>query len=203
MTTYSLDEYQLKATETAIYKVKVADLLGSASFDWFDLDAVLYAKLGSLMRMWYVGLGLAGEICELIAIVDNGTLDVESITAELGDCMWYAAMIAQELEMPLSDVARHGVLPPQGMAGARLLTRLIKQYGAVANTLKRLLRDENGKPSKESKEKLVKAVGSMVATVNILSKYYEVGFDTVLSTNVEKLADRAARAVLEGSGDKR
>lgn len=199
----NLDEYQLKATETAIYKTKVADLLGQASFDWFDLDVVLYAKLGSLIRMWYVGLGLAGEICELIAIVDNGTLDVESITAELGDCMWYAAMIAQELEMPLSDVARHGVLPPQGMAGARLLTRLIKQYGAVANTLKRLLRDENGKPSKESKEKLVKAVGSMVATVNILSKYYEVGFDAVLSTNVEKLADRAARAVLEGSGDKR
>lgn len=199
----NLDEYQLKATETAIYKVKVADLLGQASFDWFDLDAVLYAKLGSLMRMWYVGLGLAGEICELIAIVDNGTLDVESITAELGDASWYCAAIAQELEMPLSEVARHGVLPPQGMAGARLLTRLIKQYGAVANTLKRLLRDENGKPSKESKEKLVKAVGSMVATVNILSKYYEVGFDAVLSTNLSKLASRAERGALTGSGDKR
>jgi len=40
-------------------------------------------------------------------------------------------------------------------------------------------------------------------TGRVRSEYYMVGFDVVLSTNLEKLADRAARAVLEGSGDKR
>lgn len=195
----NLDLYQAKARETAIYPAAVNGLFNV----WLNPPTDGIDKTSRLLRLWYVGLGLAGEICELITIVDEGTLNIEKIVRELGDCAWYCAAIADELGMPLSEVAKRGVLPPQGMAGARLLTRLIKQYGLVANTLKRMLRDKDGGLTKEAEENLIKATGSMVATIRILAGFYEVGFDRMLSINVEKLADRKERGVLKGEGDKR
>jgi NTP pyrophosphatase (non-canonical NTP hydrolase) len=70
-----------------------------------------YPKTSQLI---YPTLGLAGEAGELANKVkkilrdDNGKITNErakQIFDELGDCLWYAAAIADDLGIPLSSVA--------------------------------------------------------------------------------------------------
>ena len=88
----SLDEYQQAARQTAIYPEQAA--------------------------LAYLALGLNGEAGEAAdhikkAIRDNdGRLDAARETAilrELGDVLWYVAMMADELGRDLSTVARMNI----------------------------------------------------------------------------------------------
>lgn len=89
--TLSMNEYQQKASETAIYPGQ-----------------------GSITGLLYVGLGLgeAGEVQGKIKKVlrdDNGALSEEkraAIAAELGDVLWYAAMVANEINVELEDIGQ-------------------------------------------------------------------------------------------------
>lgn len=61
----------------------------------------------------YTALGLAGEAGELankIKKILRGDYEAdyirEDIAAELGDVLWYAAMLAAEFDLSLEDVAR-------------------------------------------------------------------------------------------------
>lgn len=88
---YTLDEYQIDAADTAIYPVDIG--------------------------IAYTILGLAGEAGELAntykkILRDDGPLNNEThakLIAELGDVLWYAAMIAHELDTDLSDVAARNI----------------------------------------------------------------------------------------------
>ena len=85
-----VNEYQHKASETAIYP-----------------------KIGH--RVVYPTLGLANEAGEFAGKIkkvfrDNeGYIDLETreeLKAELGDVLWYLAMCAFELELELEDIAQ-------------------------------------------------------------------------------------------------
>lgn len=78
-----LDEYQEQARETFIV----------------DED-----------RLAYLGLGLngeAGEVAEKLKKVIRGDHDTprQALQRELGDVLWYTAVLASELDISLSDVA--------------------------------------------------------------------------------------------------
>jgi NTP pyrophosphatase (non-canonical NTP hydrolase) len=55
----------------------------------------------------YVALGLAGEAGEVANKIKkwyrDGVLDVDSVRKELGDVLWYAARLAEELGFSLED----------------------------------------------------------------------------------------------------
>jgi NTP pyrophosphatase (non-canonical NTP hydrolase) len=102
-----LDEYQKRAEETAIYpdKIFLRDTYtsGAAAFE-------------ERMSWIYPVLGLAGEVGELAnklkkIIRDyDGRIDDESgiipwAKNELGDILWYIAMIAKELGLSLNAIA--------------------------------------------------------------------------------------------------
>jgi|TARA_B110000093_G_C12905989_1_gene382519 NTP pyrophosphatase (non-canonical NTP hydrolase) len=89
--TMTLNDYQKAASETAFYAYPII----------------------------YTSLGLASETGELLgkvkkAIRDNdvrfdGTKELPSalradLAAELGDCFWYVAMIAKDLNISLNDI---------------------------------------------------------------------------------------------------
>lgn len=89
------DDYQESCTETAIYP-KDSGLI-------------------------YTILGLGNEAGELQGkykkwIRDGTNLDdlKSDLIAELGDVLWYAAMLAHELEVPLSTVMSRNLLKLQG-----------------------------------------------------------------------------------------
>lgn len=86
-----MNEYQTQATATAIYPGR-----------------------GSALGLAYVGLGLgeAGEVQGKIKKIlrDNGgevTQEARlAIAKELGDVLWYVAMVAEELDFGLQHIAR-------------------------------------------------------------------------------------------------
>lgn len=76
------------------------------------------ASTGSVSDISYVVLGLSGETGEVadklkkIIRDDEGKITDShraSLMTELGDVLWYAARLASELEVELSDVARMNV----------------------------------------------------------------------------------------------
>lgn len=83
-------EYQSRAVETAVYPTE--GLLG-----------ILYTGLGLMNEAGEVG----GKIKKMLR--DEGatlTFDRrEQIAAEIGDVLWYCAMLAYELGIPLEQIA--------------------------------------------------------------------------------------------------
>ena len=82
---YGFDDYQKFARSTAIYPP----------------DAGLT----------YPALGLASEAGEVAGKVkkyirDGGEFPVSDLKKELGDVLWYVAVLAAEFNIPLSEVAR-------------------------------------------------------------------------------------------------
>lgn len=88
----NMTEYQLKCKETAVYPCQ-------------------HGHVG----LMYVTLklnGEAGEVAELVGKAlrdDEGMISNErreKLAKELGDVLWYVAMIADELDLNLGEVAR-------------------------------------------------------------------------------------------------
>lgn len=88
------DEYQTLATQTAVYPGR-----------------------GEFMGLAYAALGLNGEAGETAEKVkktwrDGGELTKElrdGIIKELGDTLWYAAAVAEEIDIDLSLVAERNI----------------------------------------------------------------------------------------------
>lgn len=62
-------------------------------------------------KVVYPALGLsgeAGEVCEKVkkSIRDGKEIDIDAMTKELGDVLWYLAAISSDLGISLDDVAR-------------------------------------------------------------------------------------------------
>lgn len=83
MTETTLDGYQLKAVKTAIYPIEA--------------------------QITYPAMGLANEAGEVLGkvkkIIRDGTYNREDIVDELGDVLWYAAVLARDLDVSLTEVA--------------------------------------------------------------------------------------------------
>lgn len=75
-------------------------------------DTAVYPGQGTFMGLAYAALGLNGEAGETAEQIkktwrDNGVVDDErraKIIKELGDTLWYAAQIATEINVDLSEV---------------------------------------------------------------------------------------------------
>lgn len=89
---FTFDEYEKKAGETAMYPDRGNNLYYPA-----------------------LGLGEVGEVQGKVKKImrDNGgicTLEKkEEIVAELGDVLWYVAAMAYELQVPMAEIARKNI----------------------------------------------------------------------------------------------
>ena len=87
MTETTLDGYQLKAVKTAIYPIEA--------------------------QVTYPAMGLANEAGEVLGkvkkIIRDGTYNREGIVDELGDVLWYAAALARDLDVSLTEVAHRNL----------------------------------------------------------------------------------------------
>ena len=84
----TLDTYQQQAAKTAVYPEDKA--------------------------REYLVAGLAGEVGELASIFakhwrEDGDFNRDPVAAELGDVLWFVAMLAKELGYDLSDVAQNNL----------------------------------------------------------------------------------------------
>ena len=94
-----LDMYQQVAKTTAIYPRE---------------QAIIYPTLGLT--------GEAGEVANKVKkIYRDGTNKinenmVEEISAEIGDCLWYVAVLADDIGCKLSDIANNNLLKLENRA---------------------------------------------------------------------------------------
>jgi len=84
-----------------------------------------------------------------------------------------------------------------------IMTGLAGETGEIAEKVKKIFREKDGKPSKEDKERLKKELGDSLWYLSELARYFDIELADIAETNITKLADRSRRDVLRGSGDDR
>lgn len=90
------------------------------TFDDYQKQAITtnLAKEDRLKELMQQVLGLGDEAGEVQAIfkkwirdhdADPSKLDTKNVAKELGDILWYIAVVAHDLDIPLSEVAKLNV----------------------------------------------------------------------------------------------
>lgn len=100
--------------------------------------------------------------------------------------------------------ARETAVYPQ--AGDNLLyptLGLCGEAGEVAEKVKKMIRDDDGALSDERRAALSKELGDVLWYVAQLATEAGLDLDVVAAANLDKLASRLRRGVLQGSGDDR
>lgn len=148
----------------------------------------------------YVALGLGGETNEFLEKIDEEA-EIGPTLKEVGDIVWYCA--ACRVEMKLSEL--HFPIVTDTFENPFKLTTPV---GHVLEQTKKFLRDDWKEGSvMELGEKRKEIVHmSLQNTLEELSKFcVAVGTDliAVAQQNIDKLADRAKRDAIKGSGDER
>ena len=88
----TLDTYQKQAITTAIYPKEVS---------------IMYPALGLA--------GEAGEVANKVKkVIRDGVFDKDAIASELGDCLWYIAVLARDLNVDLEEIAQENLSKLRG-----------------------------------------------------------------------------------------
>jgi NTP pyrophosphatase (non-canonical NTP hydrolase) len=108
---------------------------GSITFDEYATEARRTAgpDLGDTDRMILAALGVAGESGEFVDLVKKHVyhghqLNFDKYISELGDILWYVALGARALGIPLAQIAEYNVVKlrkryPDGFTSERSINR--------------------------------------------------------------------------------
>lgn len=80
---------------------------------------------------------------------------------------------------------------------------LADEAGEVLGKIKKLYRDRGGEVTEQFREELKKELGDVYWYLAVLADAFGLDSSEVAEANLRKLADRAERGVLHGSGDDR
>lgn len=81
---------------------------------------------------------------------------------------------------------------------------LANEAGEVLGKVKKVLRDKNGDFSNlENRMAIADEIGDVLWYIAALSRDIEIPLESIAQRNIEKLLDRRARNVIQGSGDTR
>ena len=89
------------------------------------------------------------------------------------------------------------------LALSYLALGLTGEAGEVANKVKKIIRDHNGKVSSEIREKIIDEIGDVLWYAAQLAEILEAGLSEIAGKNIEKLLSRKDRNKISGSGDNR
>ena len=80
---------------------------------------------------------------------------------------------------------------------------LTGEAGELADKIKKAYRDDNGVFNQEKRDAIAKELGDVLWYVTRLGATLGFSLEEIAQRNIEKLADRAKRSVINGSGDNR
>lgn len=80
---------------------------------------------------------------------------------------------------------------------------LCGETGEVAEKVKKIIRDKNGKWDSKDKMEIAKELGDCLWYISNLASEFKLNLDDVAIVNINKLKNRQKRGVLQGSGDNR
>lgn len=104
-------------------------------------------------------------------------------------------------------VASTAIYPDSGTGSPLALAYVglgLGEAGEIQGKIKKILRDEPGmKPSDGNRVAIMKELGDLLWYVARTASELSLDLDSVAELNLNKLADRRERGVLQGSGDDR
>lgn len=77
------------------------------------------------------------------------------------------------------------------------------ESGEIAEKVKKIIRDKNGKVSEDDKKELAKEIGDVLWYLAVFAEELGVSLEDIAKANLDKLQSRKQRGVLGGSGDNR
>lgn len=77
------------------------------------------------------------------------------------------------------------------------------EAGEVQGKIKKILRDNGGAVTLSKKIEIIEELGDLLWYISQMASELGFNLEAVAKRNVDKLADRAGRGVLQGSGDDR
>jgi NTP pyrophosphatase (non-canonical NTP hydrolase) len=95
------------------------------------------------------------------------------------------------------------VYPDQGANFVYPVLGLVGEAGEVADKLKKVIRDNDGILTDEVRDKVAKELGDVMWYLAVLSYELDYPLEDIAQMNLDKLASRAERGVIAGSGDNR
>jgi hypothetical protein len=212
------NEYQKRALSTAQFP----------SFKLIAHDSAVMQE--EPIDLIYPTLGLVGECYELFEKVheaiefDELVLNADwrsLVVLELGDILWYVAVLSDKLGHNLSVIATHdfevsdvtfeswimcecagcGVPPEDYVINSS--TDLLCCAGQFAECVKKVLRDSLGNINFGDQIRLGLILHKMLVMLGLSAISINSTFNHIAIKNIEKLESRKARNVISGSGDLR
>lgn len=107
---------------------------------------------------------------------------------------------ADKAIITLTDQYQYGDISPQLMGQ---VLGLAGESGEVLEKFKKLLRDQQGRMTDADRAEILKELGDILWYVNAVSHLLGSSLEEVARLNNDKLASRADRNQLHGSGDNR
>ena len=80
---------------------------------------------------------------------------------------------------------------------------LVGEAGEVAEKIKKLIRDKGGQVTNEDQQTIRKELGDVLWYIAVLADLFGLTLQDIAQGNIDKLASRKDRNVLNGSGDDR
>ncbi len=155
------------------------------------LETAFYPRIGSNISYPIIAVfEECGELTEkLHEIAPN-----KEIAKELGDVLWYCAMVFHELGRDFKFELEKCYMTPM---------MLHHKTCRVAGLIKKSERDNNGVLSQEKKEELLEYFNFILSFVYNIGLQIDFTLAEICDMNIKKIASRIERGQLAGSGDNR
>lgn len=105
-----------------------------------------------------------------------------------------------------TQTAETAIYPDSGTGSALALAYVglgLGEAGEIQGKIKKVIRDDSGRLSHEARVAIGKELGDLLWYVARAAAEISMPLDQIAHMNLAKLADRAERGVLTGSGDER
>lgn len=178
----------------------------------FQQGALTTAIYPLKRELEYTILGLCSEVGEIGEVYGREKLmgwgftrkGTNEILAEIGDNWWYAAAVADALGKQFEEVRTFsGLLPENYRSRGLTILTLQKHASKIAGVLKKSIRDNDGYFEAKHTDAVMAELFQFTHQLENLTEQFGSTTEAVMAKNLNKLADRKARGVLQGSGDNR
>lgn len=172
----SISDYAAAAAETAIYP--------------------------DIHKISYPSLGLVGECAE---VTDELLFNADVPPLEIGDALWYVAMVARDCGIDLSDAMKAESFDDIDLKNTLCLDDLCLYAGMLCETAKKALRDDDCKISEGRRHRIKRLLHDIVVMLGKIVQYSPSceSLGVCAELNIAKLRSRKNRGVLKGDGSER
>mgnify|MGYP006091031927 CR=1 FL=1 len=187
------------------------------NYNQYQKQAITTKIYADEAALSYLALGLGGESSELYEKIKESRSQISTLpedklqllAKEIGDVYWYLAGLAEETNQKLGEIyLDYSKDLPADVKLDEILDILVIETGAILEVFKKALRDDYDlfiiKELKADKfTKMNVSIAKLLMASGWLANFFGQSQSTIMQQNVDKLASRAKRGTLKGSGDER